>query len=475
MSHAIKFLSLQKTELAYEVEVRGETAADTVQELRKQIVKLVQLFPSEDILLSPYEPSVDTSAVNDSLSKVGNYIKLLHDRPDKNLLDRTVNLMNHIYHRLNRVDCSNQPEALDACNECFKKFQALKSVLSNIQPTPSVTPVETLESPRHITVTCDRGLTSDLSKLKYNGKTCVRAFILSAADFIKSRSISSSKMLLFATEIFTEDALHWFRSIQNVISTWEEVCDRLKTDFGHSDYDYRFLGEIRARTQGERENITIYLSIMTGMFSQLDRKLNEEEKLEILLHNIRPCYANVLTSCPDIKDIDTLRINCKNFENVQARLLQFREPPKVSSDTLAPEFAYSQPQSSNKINKQITDQNFSQKQSYNNNYYRNSYEQSTKPNQNYYKPNYTNTKPFTYRSNQGNQQSGVSNSPQPVHAVSTGTTQKYCPRCRVDTHGLRNCTAERTIVCFRCGRPGFRYYDCPDCQKTFTAKEPKNE
>lgn len=468
MSYDIKFLSLQKPELTYEVEIRGETPATTVQELRKQIVKLVQLFPSEDILESPYDPVDDIAALDESLTKVDKNLKALLNVSDRNLYDRTSNLINHVYHRLNRIDCSAQPETLDACSDSMRRLQKFRSQLLNIKPASSSTLYDTSESTANITVSCDRSLTSELSKLKFNGKTCVRAFILRVNDFIKARSIPSNKILSFATEIFTDDALHWFRSIQDDVTTWEAVCDRLRDDFSQFDYDYRFLAEIRARTQGERENITIYLSIMSSMFSQLDRKLSNEDKLEILLHNIRPCYANVLTSNPDIKDIDTLRNICKNYEKVHAQLSQFREPPKVSSETLAPEFAYSHASTSTIHNKQFSQNNYNTNQSYLQQRY-------TKSNPNFYKPN--------YNSHYSKLKEGSSSSPnnpcdsvdvlQPVEAIA-GPIRKFCPRCRVDTHSLRNCTAERKIVCFRCYKPGFRFPDCPDCQKPSSSEKTKN-
>lgn len=463
MPYDIKFLSLQKPELTYEVEIRGETPATTVQELRKQIVKIVQLFPSEDILESPYDPDDDIAAVKESLTKVDKNLKMLLNVFDKNLYDRTNNLINHIYHRLNRVDCSAQPETLDACNDNIKQFQKLRSQFLKIKSAGTSSDIP--ESATNITVSCDRSLTSELSKLKFNGKTCVRAFILRVNDFIKARSIPPSKILSFATEIFTDDALHWFRSIQDDVTTWEEVCDRLRDDFSQFDYDYRFLAEIRARTQGERENITIYLSIMSSMFSQLDRKLSNEDKLEILLHNIRPCYANVLTSNPDIKDIDTLRTICKNYEKIHARQSQFREPPRVSSETMAPEFAYSHASASTIHNKQFRQNTYNSNQSYLQQRY-------TKSNSNYYKPscnsNYNKLKEDSY----SNKPCDSVDILEPVEAIS-GPINKFCPRCRVDTHSLRNCTAERKIVCFRCHKPGFRFPECPNCQKA-SSEEPKN-
>lgn len=54
MSYPIKYLSLQKSELEYEVLLRGGKSG-SVQELRSQMVKLA--IPAEDILESHLEPS----------------------------------------------------------------------------------------------------------------------------------------------------------------------------------------------------------------------------------------------------------------------------------------------------------------------------------------------------------------------------------------------------------------------------------
>lgn len=277
--------------------------------------------------------------------------------------------------------------------------------------------------PAQVTVTCDRGLSSELSKLKYNGKSSPRAFIQRVREFIESRGIPSERILAFGAEIFVDDALHWFRAIRDEVRSWPELVSRLNDDFGVSDFDYRFLAEIRARTQGDKENITVYLSIMAGMFAQLNKRLTDEEQLEILLHNVRPCYASVLSSITAIDSVNTLRTLCKNYENIQSRLAHFHEPARATSHTLAPEFAYAHASSA---------QTYNSKQS--------SYK---------HEPH-------------------KSNSAQAVHAVKAVASDKpkrFCFRCRVDTHTLKNCKAERYLVCFKCGLLGFTIPTCPECNK----------
>lgn len=454
MSRDIKFLSLQKNELAYEVEIRGEVPASKTEDLRKQISKLCRIFPSEDILESPFDPADEANAVEVSLTKLKQNYNALQTKFDKNLFGRSKALCNHLYHRLNRIDCSSTPEVLSKVNLLLDKFCLLEPYFQQESPTTSTeqtdTEVTSVPAASQVVVTCTKNF-GELATLKYDGKTCARTFIQRVDEFTKARGIPAAKILSFATEIFTNDALHWFRAVQDQVTSWAELCDRLKEDFSLADFDYRFLAEIRARTQGERENITIYFSVMAGMFSQLRNQLSEMEKLEILLHNIRPCYASVLSSVTEINSIESLRTLCRNYENVQTRLAQFQEPPRPSSNTLAPEFAYVQHSGPSDTSRQNLQQ--SPKDAYRGTY-----------------NNSSNRNSFSVP-NKMNADAGYRNPPRPLHSVQV--KRKFCPRCRVDTHGLRNCTVERKILCFRCGKPDVRFYDCPDCQGV-SASTPKN-
>lgn len=443
-------MSLQKSELEYEVAIRGESPAATVQELRKQIAKCGPLFPSEDILTSPFEPTDDLNGVLDVLEKVN--VTLESTSLDKNALLRTQNLLNHLYHRLNRITCDDKLRGdYEQCVSLFKKatlrLTSLEELASDPLATTSTECSSTaLSAPVHVTVTCD-GNFNKFSKLKYDGKSCVRAFIQRCEEVCVTKNIPHDKIVTNATDIFTDEALHWYRSIRDTVSGWNDLAVSLRRDFDQSDFDYRLLAEIRSRTQGETENIIIYLSIMSGLFSRLTKKLSEEDKLEILLHNIRPIYANTLSSVSEVKSIDDLRTLCRNYEAIQSRFSQFREPPKPCSNTLAPEFAYSGQSNSKTYSK------------YNNN--NNSY------NKNYSKPNNYQNKP----------NSNNNSEPTLVHTIdssNSNTKHRYCPRCRNDTHNLRQCTANKDeVVCFKCGHKGVKTPDCPKCGKT-KQTNPKN-
>lgn len=412
------------------------------------------LFPSEDILASPFSVSADLKGISDVLSKIKSS---LDTSLDSNALLRTQNLLNHLHHRFSRValDDATQP----MYDTCVAEYHLLRERFGTIKdkgvdilaPGSSPDIATTSASPMNVTVQCDRGSGNDLVRIKFDGKSCVRAFIQRITEFCQARGIGGPKLLSYATEIFVGDALHWFRSIREQVSTWDELVLLLREDFDQSDFDYRLLSEIRSRTQGESENITIYLSIMAGLFSRLSKTLSQEDRLEILLHNIRPCYASTLASVTTINDVDTLRTLCRNYENIQARLATFREPPRQTHDTLAPEFAYT----SNTFNKygNSTKNSFSTD--------RNNYNQ--RPKRDYYS---NNVKAYSDSCNNARIQSSYNSGKAQVHAVSNqGGRPPYCPRCRVNSHHLRQCTADKSVIrCFVCGLPDYKTPDCPKCK-----------
>lgn len=451
MSYPIKYLSLQKSELEYEVILRGGIAG-SVQELRSQIVKLS--IPAEDILESHLEPAVDLVAIKESLLKSQTMINTLKQKFDKNLFLRTENLLHHIYHRVNRVTNTDQKLAeqyRSTCTNFNNQYQYITSLNTNPSTGPST-------EPETSSVSCDRTLMSDITKLKYSGKSCVQSFIQRVDEFANARNITKDRILKFGYEIFTDDALHWFRCIRSEIETWDDVVTLLKQDFSQKDYDYRLMAEIRLRTQGELENITIYLSIMHGMFSRLSKPISEADKLEIILHNIRPCYASTLAASPDIKDLDTLKKICSNYESIQSRQSSFHEPPRVTSETLAPEFAYT------KYNKYT-----------NNNYSDKTYSNIKSPPQNNFRyknyntysrnPNYTNN--HTYNNSKTTQEkTNTTNAVQVTPSFfknSQTAHQTYCPRCRCNSHSLKECNQPHFPICFKCGKKGIRYPDCTVC------------
>lgn len=106
----VKYLSLQKSELKYEVRIRGATAASSVEELRKQIVKLAPDLPSEHILESPIDVRQDLKGCLEVLTKVQTNLDV--PEPSIPTLIRTQNMLNHLHNRLARITVSDEHKNL---------------------------------------------------------------------------------------------------------------------------------------------------------------------------------------------------------------------------------------------------------------------------------------------------------------------------------------------------------------------------
>lgn len=469
-THPIKFLLLNKNELSYEVLIRGEEPASTVLKLRNQVNKLTALFPSEDIQESGIESEADYEGVLLSYKELVMRIKSLQDKYESNLFERTKALAHHVYYRIYRMDKTGIAEKFAKLLREFNDQYAVLSKLARINASSTTTScVEQTNVGQSLSIvapTCsssngERSHISDLQKLKFNGKSCVHVFIQRVNEFCMSRNISHTKLLTYGIELFTDQALHWYRSVKDKVDSWDDLTKLLVADFSQFDYDYRLVSEIRSRTQGDTENIVIYLAIMSELFSRLAKPISEAEKLEVLLHNIRPCYANVLVSHGSgIDSIDTLRSLCRNYEKIQALSAQFREPPRVTTETLAPDLAFSRPQENLQF-RSYNKQNYYTNKSgnYNNDSANVSSSQSYKS----YNRHGTVKHANQYTTSFSNDARAS------VAAVDMSSQEnggRFCPRCRNNSHNLRQCRRERILICFKCGKKDVKYPDCTNCNAT---------
>lgn len=176
---------------------------------------------------------------------------------------------------------------------------------------------------------------------------------------------------------------------------------------------------------------------MSDYFSRLTKPISEQEKLDILMHNIRPCYANVLAVNPDsINSVEKLRTLCRNYESVQSLTSQYKEPPRATSNTLAPDLAFNNKQNINHNKNNSFNKPYNYKFNYSKNFYQS-------------KPGNTST-----------------SQTKPVNAVDqiSRPVPFLCPRCRTNEHSLRQCNKERFPICFKCGKRGVKFPNCTDCQ-----------
>lgn len=389
----IQFHSLKKDELIYEVTVRSETPASTTDGLRKQMRKLIQEAPSETILDTNYSIEIELPIIAEKLQELHTIVLKWEKNRDRSSLCRAKALGYHLYYRLLRIQTSD-PDLLSKKGNLSTKLELL---LFKIEPQTER---------EHLDHSGDKGVTK--WNLKFSGDTDVRSFLERAEELRCCFGLSDAKLFSSASQLFSDQALLWFRGIKSQVSSWSELKNLLLEEFDPVDYDYRLLGEIRARTQGVDERVHIYFSVMNCLFDRLKVPLSEQAKLDILQHNIRPTFACQL-ALVEITTISQLKEKCRLLEAAAQRSQLFVEPSKSTSGVLGSEFNYKVKNKSVSVVQQQNKIKFSQsKQKYNN--------------------------------------------------------VRKCYHCGSTTHLIKNCKFNKQIKCFSCGMLGCTKNTCPKCK-----------
>lgn len=453
MDKPINFNLLNKAELEYEIKIRLEEPAETVIQQKQQIQRLLQT--SEPIILNSTLPITDDlEECHATASYIQNKINNLSSSTSK-FLPKIESYLNHLYHRLDRIDIDLQPDLKENYDSLQALLTNLYRKLDNFTFQTANDNPEPISLPTNINPTTNPDLSSssfptssdtnktfirDIKRYSFDGTTCPRAFLQKIEEFRIARHIPKNYLLDHIYEIFNNNALHWLR-FQRSISpnlTWDELCEKLTRDFDTPDYDDKLLTAIKNRTQGQNEPIVIFLSIIHGMFSRLTTMPTEEERLKIIKKNIRPCYS-ILLAHQNYKTVEALLTGCQNYELLLDKERNFKEPTHDPSP-IANDFNYktTSPSTSNPSQpKQKT------------------------PFTPYTQP----TKTTPYQQHNFIQYNKPFRQPIPSQHVNTTYTQQntFCVRCRVHGHTLNTCTQPRFPICFKCGQKGIKTPDCPKC------------
>jgi hypothetical protein len=362
----ITFNLLHKDELTYEVAIRDAVPKDDVKGLREQIRKLGREVPSDDIEEFEGDLLPELATVRCKVEELER--STISAKPPITLkaLNRVQALGHHIYHRLTRMHPDDEgtiavhAELTERLMRILSKLDKLFSVFVSSRasrgfedaeeevagaagvevaptvhtPNETVRPVVTEPTPCPVMACAGKPSTVASLNLRFNGRSCVKAFLQRVDELSASRRISDTGLLASAVELFEGDALLWYRGIRDEATSWEQLKTFLIEEFLPFDYDRRLLKEIRNRTQGPNENISTYISIMYNYFSRLTRTLTEQEMFDIVSINVRPEYA-VPLAMYSVSTLKELKRVCRVLEDSWQRANSFVEPPKPSSNSLA--------------------------------------------------------------------------------------------------------------------------------------------
>lgn len=412
MEKAIWIDYLRKEELLYELKFFKISVDDkmTRDVLRKRYRRLCSMSKEGNIKQTEYGVPEEDTEVRLCAEPISELVKLQNELTpdDDTAVKRIVARAQYYLMRLNRLTSPSQV-TLDLKTKVVNIITLLtensdddmQSIRESSESEPEI------EQKSKLVYVKEKSSNLCSLNLKYDGTTCVRIFIERLEELRIARGISEKSALIAFSDLLEKSALYWFRANKQLIDSYQHLLARLKEDFDIPDLDYKLIKEIRMRTQAKQESIVAYLSIMQGLFSRLSKPLSEQDKLDILMHNIRPEYMKEMALL-DINTISDLQFYGKKLELARARADQFVEPSashtkhSISCD---------------------------QKKTYNTN----SYPQ--------------------------NKNISVINAP-PGSQVC-----KKCFRCNRTNHHTGQCRTSKEVVCFKCGEKGFKRTECPKCSK----------
>ncbi|XP_063922677.1 uncharacterized protein LOC135137071 [Zophobas morio] len=243
----------------------------------------------------------------------------------------------------------------------------------------------------------------------YDGRSTqesVSSFLQRIEELRIARGTSKEELFRSAVDLFQGQALVWYRSVRGSINSWEELVAALRRDFLPSDFDDDLWREIRNRTQGQQERVTIYIAYMQNLFGRLSEVPTEDVQLKTIRRNLLPAFQDHL-ALMSIQCVRQLADICRTLESSFEQQRRFQPPPRRSVALLEPDLAYNLVEA-----------------------------------------------PHAGPSNSSRRAS--------VAAVSDIT----CYNCRKTGHISRNCPSRRQRpICRGCGRPGFIRPNCPSCSK----------
>lgn len=253
-------------------------------------------------------------------------------------------------------------------------------------------------------------------KIQFDGESSVTNFLERIEELRISRGVSKEQLLSSAPELFTNEALIWFR-IQN-FKTWDDLTKSLRESFQPYDYEFDLLEEIRRRTQGSRERVITYIAAMENLFNKLgSSKPTELTRVKLIRRNLLP-YLQTQLALYNIETIPQLISLCRAVEETSVRTQKYVPPPTNYRQLLEPELAYHKPTGSITYGPQISEIQVVNSERH---------EQIPRENE-------------------------------------VGEVRTNCWNCGRTGHKFRKCKEKKRTFCFRCGNSGVIASSCPRCQ-----------
>lgn len=344
--YCIDPVHLRTHEINYELKIRElqPPKADVVSK-RKCLRECFRtdMHRSVEYVTDPFDFNIEKAEIQASLltlEELANEFDGLREEVFRRFNSR----YNHLIGRLLRF-----PPTQDVDQKQFKdeKIVAIRAMMADVREIMERNKPNTMSlentvpgSAKHIPV-FKWGITFDGATKSGS----VNSFLQRVEELQVARGTSEETLFSSAVDLFTGSALVWYRAVKSTLTNWRELKAALRRDFLPSNFDEELMTEIRGRTQGANERVTIYVATMMNLFKRLTQPPSEDVKLEIIRKNLLP-FLQVQLVLQEIPDIKTLTEVGRKIEDVSLSTKKYQPPPHRNIATLEPDLAYDQPASS---------------------------------------------------------------------------------------------------------------------------------
>lgn len=349
---------LVRDELEYELLVRGMTGLATVGEMKDCLKDLIKL-EAHDVTLS-YAPQVCLGANEEFSVIAGKIVNIEQEIADMGASMSTFGLIRtrlaHAFYRINRVKPTDESARANR-SQLIAKILRLQSLLQQKRPilvvpserealsgSDSDCPPEPVLSStphhapvvRHVvrsTPVCQWDL-----KFSGDGTVSVNAFLERVEEMSLARHVPVAELFQSAVDLFSGQALLWFRATRRRVCSWYELKNALRVEFQPPEYDEQLLSEIKRRTQGPNESIGIYIACMQTLFQRLSQPFTEVQQLQIVTKNLTPFYQ-LHMGLVDVLSYEQLLELSRRLETKRYHMDRYL-PPLAAAQSVEPDVAY---------------------------------------------------------------------------------------------------------------------------------------
>lgn len=262
--------------------------------------------------------------------------------------------------------------------------------------------------------------------VRFDGKGSVFNFLERIEELRVSRGATKEQLLKASAELFSGDALTWYRSfIKDKVRSWDELVVKLKSAFLPYHHEREIWDELKKRTQGNPEPVIVYIAAMENYFNRLTTKPAERERVQLIRERLLPYLQMHLASQwanRPILTIDDLLESCRNLEETYLHAQHIPPPPTNYRTMLEPTLAFNYSRSAHRVASLDSGQCPAIEDS-----------------------------------------EGVVNAVRASVEPTSRVREVVCWNCRRSGHINRECDQPRQRYCYRCGQANVTVVTCPKC------------